>query len=119
MMLAALAALAAAELVSNSTISETQCTGDEEPGASCWVVESTFPRQCACVRNVCPSASISETTNCYICDRGGERGPKGRRRRRRGPPPPAGAGGKRKARRQKPGRHLPRPSCRRLRHLHL
>ncbi|PRW44355.1 G8 domain-containing [Chlorella sorokiniana] len=59
-----------AELISNSTLSETQCTGDEAEGTYCFVAESTFPRSCSCVRNVCPSASISETTNCFICDRG-------------------------------------------------
>ncbi|KAI7839068.1 hypothetical protein COHA_007210 [Chlorella ohadii] len=61
---------ARAELISNSTLSETQCTGDEQEGTYCYVASSTFPRVCDCVRNVCPSASISETTNCFICDRG-------------------------------------------------
>lgn len=63
-------AVVRAELVANTTLPETQCTGAEAPGESCWVASSTWPRQCDCVRNVCPSASIAETTNCFICDRG-------------------------------------------------
>lgn len=75
--------LAAAELISNSTLSETQCTGDEAEGTYCFVASSTFPRVCDCVRNVCPSASISETTNCFICDRGAPPPPLPPHRRRR------------------------------------
>ena len=63
---------AQAELMSNTTVPETQCTGSEEEGSFCFVAASTFPsRECACVRNTCPSGSISETINCFICDRGG------------------------------------------------
>lgn len=77
--LLALAAGAGAELLaSNSTASETQCGGDEQPGSFCFVASSTFPRECTCVRNVCPASSIAETTNCFICDRGGDRRPPAR-----------------------------------------
>ena len=83
---------ARAELISNSTLSETQCTSDEQEGTYCYVASSTFPRVCDCVRNVCPSASISETTNCFICDRGAPPSPPAL------PPPlPTACGGKRAA----------------------
>lgn len=62
--------MARADLLANSTLPELQCDGSEAPGDSCWVAASTFPRQCNCVRNACPSASISETTTCFMCDRG-------------------------------------------------
>ena len=73
LLLLLLALAARAELISNSMLSETQCSGDEEEGTYCYVASSTFPRVCDCVRNVCPSASIAETTNCFICDRGAGR----------------------------------------------
>ncbi len=62
--------VARAELITDPTLLELQCDGSEAPGDSCWVAASTFPRQCNCVRNACPSASISQTTTCYLCDRG-------------------------------------------------
>ncbi|KAL4433088.1 hypothetical protein ABPG77_006515 [Micractinium sp. CCAP 211/92] len=62
--------LARGELITDPTLLELQCDGSEAPGDSCWVAASTFPRQCNCVRNACPSASISQTTTCYLCDRG-------------------------------------------------
>lgn len=96
---------ARAELISNSTLSETQCNGDEQEGTYCYVASSTFPRVCDCVRNVCPSASISETTNCFICDRGARRRRRRPSRRRRRQPPVCG--GKRAA-----PRNSSRAACR-------
>lgn len=64
---------ARAELVIDSSVAETPCRGDGVPGTLCYVASSTFPRKCECVLNACPPGSVSETTNCFICDRGGYR----------------------------------------------
>ena len=61
-----------AALVSNGTLGGQAC-GDSvlKAGSYCWVASSTFPvRVCVCMLNACPSATISETQTCFICDRG-------------------------------------------------
>lgn len=45
---------ARADLLANTTLPETQCDGSEAKGQSCWLASSIYPRQCDCVRNVCP-----------------------------------------------------------------
>lgn len=52
-----------------------QCRGREHAGEFCWVPTSTTSmRSCACVINACPATSVSETTDCFICDRGEHNG---------------------------------------------